>query len=84
MNERHARAFARSIVTALIVGLGAIVICSFVPLVGRYVTCAAMVVVDLAVLLYLWIATLPEPEVRQPSTARAIYESRQRRREGRG
>jgi hypothetical protein len=80
MKERHTLAVARTFVTAVSLGLAVILIEPHLGRTAQLIGLAAYLLIDLCLLLYLWLATTPEPEERHPSTARAAYERRQRRR----
>jgi hypothetical protein len=82
MKERHTLAVARTFVTAITLGLAVILIEPHLSPAWQLLGLAAYLLIDLCLLLYLWLATTPEPEEQHPSTARAIYERRQRRPKG--
>jgi hypothetical protein len=79
VRERHTLAVARTFVTSITLGLAVILIEPHLGPTAQLVGLAAYLLIDLCLLLYLWLATRPEPEERHPSTARAAYERRQRR-----
>jgi hypothetical protein len=80
MTERPARAVARTFVTSVMLGLGVLLAEPYVHGTVRVAVLAGLAVVYLSLLLYLWLATMPDPPPHHPSTVRAQAEARRRRR----